>query len=190
DIFMYDTYGDGWDDGDLTIYNADGDTVAYGTLNFGFGPEPGEGWQNEFVTVRIPIDVLRSCEDQPDLNAPFNLGFSFGMGEEIPGALAIDDIELIKLSPELTVNSIPVVQSQDIILVYPNPASDHLFVQTSGSDFLKRIDISDISGRSILQVETDLRQPIDVSGLPDGVYNLRVESAGSVSSVRFVKLNQ
>jgi hypothetical protein len=55
-------------------------------------------------------------------------------------------------------------------LVYPNPVSDILTINLSESIYPKKISIYSIIGQK--QFESDLREPIDVSMLPEGVYYL------------------
>jgi len=57
--------------------------------------------------------------------------------------------------------------------VYPNPASDNIFVSTDAA--VSTIEIVDLLGNILVsQNATKPNQSIDVSNLPAGVYSLRV----------------
>ncbi|MFT4662740.1 MAG: hypothetical protein ACI8XB_003033, partial [Patiriisocius sp.] len=45
---LFDSWGDGWDNGNIVLTNSEGVIVFEGTLSTGFGAQNGEGWQNEF----------------------------------------------------------------------------------------------------------------------------------------------
>lgn len=70
-------------------------------------------------------------------------------------------------------------------LVYPNPASDYLYI--SNSSDLKRIEIYSITGQRIKTIET-IENRIQISELPQGVYVISAENnSGEVFSTKFFK---
>jgi hypothetical protein len=75
------------------------------------------------------------------------------------------------------------------ILLYPNPASDHLWVY-SGQDLLNaQMRIIDLTGKIILkQVNSETSYTsLDISTLKEGMYILEIETEGYKKSARFVK---
>lgn len=70
-------------------------------------------------------------------------------------------------------------------LVYPNPASDYLYI--SNSSDLKRIEIYSITGQRIKTIEA-IENRIQISELPQGVYVISAENnSGEVFSTKFFK---
>ncbi len=77
---------------------------------------------------------------------------------------------------------------QDQVRIYPNPATDRLFVAhsvTTGSAF--SYTLLDSTGRRIASGETTDGGPIPVASLPGGAYLLRIDEADHSSTRRFVK---
>lgn len=75
----------------------------------------------------------------------------------------------------------------DNLKVYPNPASDVLYVENLPSD--TNVRISDITGRmQMLKQAGELSSGVDLSGMQRGIYFLTVEKDGKVvATVKFVK---
>jgi hypothetical protein len=73
--------------------------------------------------------------------------------------------------------------------VYPNPANEQLFIQLDENDTYETVQILDLNGKLLLnqltENQTSLR--LDVSGLPAGLYLLRVQGQNSFSFQKFVK---
>jgi len=71
--------------------------------------------------------------------------------------------------------------------VYPNPASDVLYVENIPSD--SHVRISDITGRMLMLKQAgELSSGVDLSGMQRGIYFLTVEKDGKVvATVKFVK---
>lgn len=57
------------------------------------------------------------------------------------------------------------------ILVYPNPASDFVFIQTYNNQSIKEINLYNLSGRKIL---TSLQSPLQISQIAAGTYIIKV----------------
>lgn len=72
-----------------------------------------------------------------------------------------------------------------IFNVYPNPASDYLFISNISN--LKRIDIYSVTGQKIKTIEA-IENRIQISELPQGVYVISAENnSGEVFSTKFFK---
>lgn len=74
------------------------------------------------------------------------------------------------------------------LVIYPNPASSHIYIQCSHPQRIENLKIYNIHGQLIRVVETPFSQTIDVSGLPNGVYILKVNVyQGETHFSRFIK---
>ena len=67
---------------------------------------------------------------------------------------------------------------QSAIAVYPNPASNLLFIENRNGIALSSISINDITGKTVLSINSEnKKQAIDISKLSSGVYYLRAVSS-------------
>ncbi len=77
--------------------------------------------------------------------------------------------------------------SEDNVLIYPNPAGDHLHVASDGN--IKQLQVFDPSGRMVYSREEITITPhrINISGYASGLYTIRLESdEGEVHSGKVV----
>lgn len=77
------------------------------------------------------------------------------------------------------------------ILVYPNPASDKIYIKASGElSGLADICITDISGRTFIQEKysfiTDNVSELYLSGLQDGIYILKIRTSLNIYTVKLI----
>lgn len=63
-------------------------------------------------------------------------------------------------------------------LIYPNPTDDRLTIQSKNVEKISRIDILDITGKTVMSSVFDKKQQVslDVSTIPSGTYLLRVNN--------------
>jgi S-formylglutathione hydrolase FrmB len=80
------------------------------------------------------------------------------------------------------------ITETEVYSVYPNPAKDRFYVSGS-SDDLKQIDIRNILGQKVMEVEDPLpNNCIDVSKLGKGIYFVSLQhNSGKTSTVRLIK---
>ena len=72
-----------------------------------------------------------------------------------------------------------------VVSVYPNPASDEIFVENLVSG---RVVIRSISGAVVVSQDvTSSKASIDISRLADGVYILQTISKESTTTRKFIK---
>ena len=83
------------------------------------------------------------------------------------------------------VNSKPEVKP---LLIKPNPVKDHIFIDLPDGLQIKQIEITDSSGRIVMQSNTISNRRIELGELPSGVYLIRVTSTGATFLAKFVKL--
>jgi hypothetical protein len=93
----------------------------------------------------------------------------------------------------LTVTSCPtglnqLVLNSSVYNVYPNPASDKIYIQASGNISEASYEVSDALGKVIIKNGlSGSTQAINISQLPSGVYLVKITSGGETKALRFVK---
>lgn len=70
------------------------------------------------------------------------------------------------------------------VTIYPNPASDYIIVNSDYNNF--NVEISDITGRTIISQNVDNNSTINVSSLNAGVYNVTIISNNTISSHKII----
>ena len=108
-----------------------------------------------------------------NLNGELTGSFEAGISAQ---AIAID----YRLS---TVLSNDIVS--DNLNVYPNPSSDFININIPQEETVQNIVITDISGRVVSQVESNIK--IDISSLNTGFYFIVIETNSSTLKGRFIK---
>jgi Secretion system C-terminal sorting domain len=77
-------------------------------------------------------------------------------------------------------------EEEQPISVYPNPASNELLVNT-GSETAKSIQITDVAGRTVLQIQPlNSVVNLNTSELPEGVYLIRIETNHGIETREIV----
>ncbi len=88
-----------------------------------------------------------------------------------------------------TISGIEQQNNEDIISVYPNPASDKLYVDLKSGEqanSIAYISITDLSGRTLLNQSVKGNvTTIDISFLPSGIYMLRCQDKDKVEVIKF-----
>ena len=77
--------------------------------------------------------------------------------------------------------------------IYPNPASDKVSLMNNLGNYLNaKYEITDLNGRIVTEgkiSDTGIETDIDVSGLPESFYFIRVVNCdGGTAQFRFVKI--
>jgi hypothetical protein len=68
--------------------------------------------------------------------------------------------------------------------VYPNPATDMVFVETDKSSKVSEIVLTDITGKVLIRQNVhNGKNAIDVSGLVNGIYFVKLYESGTISGV-------
>ena len=73
------------------------------------------------------------------------------------------------------------------VSVYPNPATENLFVELDSKIKTAQSNISDLSGKSIINTKLSNQNNIDISGLQLGMYMLTVSTENGSETVKFIK---
>ena len=79
----------------------------------------------------------------------------------------------------------------DGFTVFPNPASDHIYLQlSSGFDNTGRLEILSLEGKlmhaQVIDTNSNVYQ-INVSGLPEGFYVCRLSNGSAIETTKFIK---
>jgi hypothetical protein len=86
---------------------------------------------------------------------------------------------MLKLNYKQISTDIKPIQKESIgIKIYPNPANNVLYVECETSGILK---LYDLFGKLVINQNINNKAEIDVSHLPGGFYNIRLESDGKIS---------
>jgi len=74
------------------------------------------------------------------------------------------------------------------LLLYPNPASDYITIETSLTSAKNQVSIQAVGGRQLITRQfTESKMNIDISNLPSGVYFVRLIADRLVQVQKFVK---
>lgn len=105
---------------------------------------------------------------------------SFGYSSCVYGGY--DFVELINMNQTISVNEI----ASNKISIYPNPATDKLFINNSNTLNIQSIQLYDVLGKLVLQKLTNFQQ-LDVFALKSGVYLVRIGTDKGVITKKVIK---
>lgn len=96
------------------------------------------------------------------------------------GGFDLDAVGIINSCPDY-VN----VTNQEKVIIYPNPATNYLYINAFSNDF--RMIIYDELGKIMTTFNNNNNNNIDISMLEQGIYFLRVEFIDSFQILKFIK---
>lgn len=139
------------------------------------------GWIQQPATNQkfsIGMDVRTDNSDK----VFYNLGTTWNQSS-IPGSLMIRPV----FGQEYDWVGVEETNSLEGITVYPNPSTGKVFIQEKFAGQLKSADIQviDMSGRIIHQ-QAGCQNPLDLNGVQQGIYLLRLESETGLFTQRIV----
>ncbi len=104
-----------------------------------------------------------------------------GFGMNTPAYFCIDDLSI---AMPTTINALP---AQSLAKVYPNPATDRLFVEVN-DPAIKQASVFDVTGKLIATQEvTGSSLSFNTATFANGIYLLKLEGPSGNATVRFVK---
>lgn len=104
-----------------------------------------------------------------------------GFGMNNPAFFAMDNFETFEIS------SVKNVAQQYVAKVYPNPATDKLFIECNDKS-ISSVIVTNVSGSVVGQYNvTDKVTLINTASFVPGIYMVQVKGDNGVASVRFVK---
>lgn len=71
--------------------------------------------------------------------------------------------------------------------VYPNPATENIFVSLNSNVKTAQVTISNLSGKTLISTEVTADNKLDVSNLPMGMYLLTIATNNGSETVKFIK---
>lgn len=107
----------------------------------------------------------------------------FGPFTAYDGISILNIARIIGDTPELTVNE----NNHSELVVYPNPASDHILLQlSSGALSIDKIIVSDMSGKILLQQSINTHK-VDIQNFAVGTYIIQTFSGENKYTTKFIK---
>lgn len=154
---------------------ASGDAVAHQQLSM---QDPGTyncGGNNVFDTTCVDVAKLKAAPAQNDIavTALHHLIYNSGINPETKPEWKLDGKSWL-LNPNAIAKN-----EEEVVGVYPNPVSDHLFIENA--NLFNSVAVYDYSGRLVLEQKLS-GTSLDVSRLPSGSYTLQlINTKGSVN---------
>jgi hypothetical protein len=79
------------------------------------------------------------------------------------------------------------ISSKLELSVYPNPATENIFVSLNSNVKLAQVTISNLAGKTLINTEITADNKLDVSSLPMGMYLLTIATSNGSETVKFIK---
>lgn len=99
-------------------------------------------------------------------------------GEDVTGELYISDITSGTIYKIVDTSLSHESFDKNLFTIYPNPAKNILFIDTSQSNYPSKVEIYDVNGKLVLQQETEkiIQNKIDISPLSKGLYFVTIQN--------------
>ena len=102
------------------------------------------------------------------------------------GEFAEDEESLVGMATGLSVSEVDFGQ----LRIYPNPATDLLYIDVEKAEELSSISITDLVGRTVhVQATSQQKTVVDLSGLARGVYQVNLHSNNGTATKKIVLLD-
>jgi hypothetical protein len=121
-------------------------------------------------TLRLDVKSTETGIVDADSN-PLAGGFTGGEMYSFGTATAIEDN----------------IESEMSCKIFPNPTTGRIEFQTSGNELLNRIEIFNIQGKPVLSINYPLDNLLDLTGFPDGIYLIRLQTESGIHNQKIVK---
>ncbi len=89
-------------------------------------------------------------------------------------------------TPNIAVSTEESLALDNSIHVFPNPASDHIYLQTDNNNS-GDLEILSLSGITVKKAKLSTNQKIDISELSPGIYILKIEQEGKQTFKKLIK---
>jgi hypothetical protein len=161
-----------------------------GDLNLRISVDRGQNWSNvlwnenqqgEFTS----FEWQRSEVDLSDYIGEPEVWIAFQYVAEDAATVYLDNFQLADDSGSITGLNGQVLSSDWV--VYPNPVKERLYLGNIPINEIIKCRIVDINGR-IVQNHEGPRTEFDLSGIPPGIYFIRLEMEKRVAILKFMKL--
>ena len=143
-----------------------------------------------FISATAQIQIKKNCIDNGGATYTIeNTNIIFTLGETFVAETTNGDIHISEgfIGKDFSQTSnIENIFTKEMIDLYPNPASDILFLKSKEN--IKYISISDITGKTIFYELLNSRNPeIKVSNLQNGLYFINIKTNNSILTKKFIK---
>jgi Secretion system C-terminal sorting domain/Family of unknown function (DUF3836) len=78
-------------------------------------------------------------------------------------------------------------QEREMVRVYPNPVSDHLYMDLPEGSSHATLSLYELTGRQVLRRKVDAGASLSLTALPAGIYLYRMSVDGKIQSGKLVK---
>jgi hypothetical protein len=184
-------------DGTGTIY-PDRLEMRLNSTNTGTAGNPvGPTSIGAFTTLAVSVNPNLTTTDYPFVwtqysytvtgltgVVPCKIGFRYFVTDGGPSGNNSDIIGLDTFSVDRTLGTADFFKSN--FTIYPNPSFDVIYISNNNSVAINSIEVSDINGRIIKNVEAN-STTFSVRELNTGVYFLKVTTADGVGTTKFIK---
>lgn len=127
-------------------------------------------------------DMLSECEIASICDYLANPAGNINISNNAPGCSSVEELEDACLVISTDMN-----RARDEFSVYPNPASDYIIVEAPPAEHLQ-LSLADLRGNKLFTREiTGTKTPVSLSGLPGGIYLLRLYNDHSIAVKKIVK---
>ena len=83
------------------------------------------------------------------------------------------------------IQNLPAIESFHVLL-YPNPAKDRLYIRSSSTNQPDEINLTSLSGQSIIHIDRPENRFVDVSQLKNGIYMVTLKSKGRTTTKKII----
>ncbi|MNR32742.1 hypothetical protein D3C85_1503550 [compost metagenome] len=92
-----------------------------------------------------------------------------------------------KLYKYANILNIPSIDTKSTLIVYPNPSSDFVQINTAGNKQMEKVDLFDINGKLVIDSFDYQNNKIDITKLNAGTYLAKIKIDGVIISKKIVK---
>ena len=194
EITFTDDSGDGWYFGNLGVYSESGLEA-----NIFFNPDfDGDGYA-DYIGFSTRTAVVTVDEGEVDflVTAPIVYPTQCGYTVKNPeGDIVIDESSTNEAPPstlnyvicESTASSVAEAESTNpSISIFPNPVNTTAQLQGLSANEAWEVDILNLQGKVVRQLNGVGNDVLDATELPSGVYTVLLRSLGTVRTLRMVK---
>ena len=140
-----------------------------------------------YSQTNITVKYLNDAEQSFSLSEKGKLYFDdknlfISENGESVSEILISDIRNIRLNNNVSSIETDKANEAKIISVYPNPASDYIYLTNTDSEKVL-ISLFTIEGRLLMKTEHSISEPLNISKYPAGLYLIQVNS----QTVKFIK---
>ena len=148
--------------------------VPAGTFYVGFTQKT-----NQFLNVGVDRNINTQSTIFYNVAGPWNTS-------PFPGSLMMHPVFGVA-DFYLGVEQPIVAKQKSDFVIYPNPASDELFIGNNNPSVQINYSVMDVSGRTVLNGNIAAYNAVNIATLAEGVYFIRLIEGNSVTTIKFIK---